>query len=254
MDDQQRFQSRLEWLENAVDINLDSFFAQLQELHRFENIIYSTQSIDVKNAIHPPLQVASAKALEAITRPESRAICEKLLSEYWNKPAPGTCVISTIVENKQEERLVQSLKLGTHVFIFRVVSKNKTTVLLSFHINCPGDGWPQKRVQLMRDLPALAAIFIERHNDPRLRATKPTAPKLTDREIEVLSWVAVGKSYWEVSIILDIAERTVRLHMSNIRKKMNAVSNKQAVAEAALLGLVDAHHPGRPRHALNAEN
>jgi len=60
--------------------------------------------------------------------------------------------------------------------------------------------------------------------------------ELTRRERECLLWTTEGKTSWEISQILNIAERTVVFHLNNAIKKLN-VSNKQhAVARAISLG------------------
>lgn len=60
--------------------------------------------------------------------------------------------------------------------------------------------------------------------------------ELTKREKECLLWTTEGKTSWEISQILNIAERTVVFHINNAVKKLN-VSNKQhAVARAISLG------------------
>ena len=53
---------------------------------------------------------------------------------------------------------------------------------------------------------------------------------LTTREQEALSWVAEGKSDWEIAVILGLSETTVRFHVDNARKKLGAVNRAQAVA------------------------
>jgi LuxR family quorum sensing-dependent transcriptional regulator len=55
---------------------------------------------------------------------------------------------------------------------------------------------------------------------------------LTDREREVLSWAAVGKSAWEISEILSIAERTVNEHAQTAFRKLGAANRTHAVALA----------------------
>ncbi len=62
-------------------------------------------------------------------------------------------------------------------------------------------------------------------------------PELSEREKEVVSWLKKGKSSWEVSVILNITERTVNFHVRNIMHKLNAVSRTQAVAVAMEQGL-----------------
>ena len=67
----------------------------------------------------------------------------------------------------------------------------------------------------------------------------PSAPlgdvaKLTPRERECLSWVASGKTDWEISQILNISEQTAHEYMQNAISKLNATTRAQAVAVAML--------------------
>lgn len=55
---------------------------------------------------------------------------------------------------------------------------------------------------------------------------------LTAREIEVMGWVARGKSAWEIGEILHIAKRTVDEHVQTSVRKMGAVNRTHAVALA----------------------
>ncbi|AZO15044.1 MULTISPECIES: LuxR C-terminal-related transcriptional regulator [unclassified Mesorhizobium] len=57
-----------------------------------------------------------------------------------------------------------------------------------------------------------------------------TAVRLTTRERDSLALVAEGKTDWEISVILGIAEATVRFHVDNARRKLGAVNRAQAVA------------------------
>jgi len=69
----------------------------------------------------------------------------------------------------------------------------------------------------------------------RLRAKNtppPRGPRLTRRERECLSWVAAGKTDWEISQILNIAEQTVHEYVQNALIKLNATTRAQAVAIA----------------------
>ncbi len=55
---------------------------------------------------------------------------------------------------------------------------------------------------------------------------------LTAREIEVLKWVKEGKTNWEISKIMPISEATVKFHLVNIFRKLDAVNRGHAVAKA----------------------
>ena len=55
---------------------------------------------------------------------------------------------------------------------------------------------------------------------------------LTPREIEVLGWVARGKSAWEIGAILGITKRTVDRHVEKSIGKIRASNRTEAVAIA----------------------
>jgi len=62
---------------------------------------------------------------------------------------------------------------------------------------------------------------------------------LTEREVECLRWVSVGKTSWEISVILSISERTVLFHLANSQRKLGTCSRAHSVAKAMVLGLLD---------------
>ena len=61
---------------------------------------------------------------------------------------------------------------------------------------------------------------------------------LTEREVEVLRLVAVGKSNPQIGEELFISPRTVTTHVSNILNKINAANRAEAATYAARQGLV----------------
>ncbi|MBT2772021.1 helix-turn-helix transcriptional regulator [Halomonas sp. ISL-60] len=79
--------------------------------------------------------------------------------------------------------------------------------------------------------------YIAHQQRPSLARLEPYPP-LTDREVECLKWVAMGKSYGEIALILNISERTVKFHAQNIIKKMDAVNIKQAMTKSLRLNLI----------------
>ena len=61
-------------------------------------------------------------------------------------------------------------------------------------------------------------------------STKPHG--LSNRELEVLQWVAAGKTAWEAGVILSISENTVNKHLASCIEKLKCVNRVQAVARA----------------------
>ena len=65
-----------------------------------------------------------------------------------------------------------------------------------------------------------------------------SAVTLSQREIEVLRWMADGKTSSEAAEILNLAERTVNFHVANALVKLGTANKTAAVVKAALLGLL----------------
>lgn len=63
----------------------------------------------------------------------------------------------------------------------------------------------------------------------------PTTVNLTPRERECLHWAAAGKTAWETSAILNLAETTVVFHLENAKRKLGSRTLPQAVAQALRL-------------------
>lgn len=62
---------------------------------------------------------------------------------------------------------------------------------------------------------------------------------LTKRELQVLLWVAQGKSSWEIGHIILCRECTVNFHCSNIMGKLNVRTRGHALYKAIAMGLLD---------------
>lgn len=56
---------------------------------------------------------------------------------------------------------------------------------------------------------------------------------LTDRELDCLRWAAIGKTSWEIGVILGIVERTANFHIHNACCKLQ-VHGRQAAITAAI--------------------
>ncbi len=100
------------------------------------------------------------------------------------------------------------------------------------------------RIELAReDLPILETVCVHAFRAMRrLRAGEGRSfhLRLTDREREVLTWIAAGKAAEDVACILGISRFTVERHLSNVREKFDAVNTVQAVMEAVRRGEI---HP-----------
>src|ERR671913_2269878 len=71
-----------------------------------------------------------------------------------------------------------------------------------------------------------------------IRSNTEITPGLTERELEVIRALAQGKSNKEIARALDISEKTVRNHASNIYNKLHIFDRTQAVIYAIRRGIV----------------
>jgi transcriptional regulator EpsA len=61
------------------------------------------------------------------------------------------------------------------------------------------------------------------------------ASALSQREVEIMDWVRVGKTNFEVGVILNISAFTVKNHLQRIFKKLDASNRAQAVERMSRL-------------------
>lgn len=70
------------------------------------------------------------------------------------------------------------------------------------------------------------AAYARRHRKPA------DVPALTEREQEILGWIAHGKTSREIAAILVVSPYTVRKHVEHILEKLNVSTRSAAVARA----------------------
>jgi DNA-binding NarL/FixJ family response regulator len=67
----------------------------------------------------------------------------------------------------------------------------------------------------------------------------PKTVPLNDREVEVLTWVARGKTSAEIAQIVGLTKRTVDFHTDNARGKLGAATRTEAAIKAATGRLIE---------------
>lgn len=85
---------------------------------------------------------------------------------------------------------------------------------------------------------ALIKVTANRGGISMVLNSSHTSKKITKREFEILQWLHMGKTNWEISSILEISPLTVKNHVQNILRKLDVENRGQAAVKAAKLGLV----------------
>jgi len=97
-----------------------------------------------------------------------------------------------------------------------------------------------ERIEVLpEDIPILETVCVHAYRALRRlrdRGEQSRQINLTDREREVLTWIAAGKVADDVACILGISRFTVERHLSNVRDKCDAVNTIQAAMEAVRRG------------------
>jgi transcriptional regulator EpsA len=92
--------------------------------------------------------------------------------------------------------------------------------------------------------PALHAAWVrtqlQRRADGAAGADKAMGQSvLTVRELDILKWIYLGKSNFEIGAILKISPLTVKNHVQKILRKLNVVNRTQAIGKALELRILN---------------
>ncbi|GLK66913.1 LuxR family transcriptional regulator [Hansschlegelia plantiphila] len=83
---------------------------------------------------------------------------------------------------------------------------------------------------------AFTRSVLDRGFEDQIDTIQPV--RLTPRELECLQWASAGKTSADTAIIIGRSVETVRLHLKNAIRKLDACNRAQAVAAAVQMGLI----------------
>lgn len=147
-----------------------------------------------------------------------------VLKELKEKNDPLKVLILTV--HSEVEYLVKAVDIGANGYIL----KDSGSAELKQAINAVIDEGSYIKPNL---IPALNSRLINRDMDREKLAS------LTKREVEILTQVACGMFNKEIAVNLNISERTVKNHISNIFKKIDASDRTQAAVFAIRNNIVN---------------
>ncbi|WP_417727329.1 autoinducer binding domain-containing protein [Roseovarius sp.] len=104
--------------------------------------------------------------------------------------------------------------------------------------NCGDSQWLALRKHVIGNLQMAAVHMHDNVMSSNLAMSALRLPSLSQREREILQWVAEGKSQQDIGDILAISHRTVEVHLRSVRSKLGALTTPQAIGRAVGLGIV----------------
>ncbi len=136
--------------------------------------------------------------------------------------------VLVLTVHNETEYLMKAVDIGVNGYVL----KDSESAKLKKAIFTVADGETYIQPSL---IPALNAKMIETNKDAE------KIKSLTKRELDVLKLLAVGMFNKEVGKRLEISERTVKNHVSNIFKKLGVTDRTQAAVFAIRNNLVQIH-------------
>lgn len=141
---------------------------------------------------------------------------------------PNTQVI-VLTTFDDDEYVFEALRAGALGYLLKDTSSEK--LIEAIELAAKGESFLQ---------PSIAAKVIAEFT--RISAKKishPLIEPLSERECEILSYIALGASNKEIASQLFIAEGTVKNHMTNILSKLGVRDRTQALIKAKQLNLIE---------------
>lgn len=132
-----------------------------------------------------------------------------------------------LTSSESDEHLMEAVRLGASGYLLKSLDAEELFNMIS--------GVIQGEAAMTKAMASRLLKGIARHS----ATFHPEEDELTEREIEVLKQVAMGKSNAEIAENLLISINTVKSHLKNILAKLQLDNRTQAAAYAVNTGLTD---------------
>ncbi|MCX6904395.1 MAG: response regulator transcription factor [Verrucomicrobia bacterium] len=144
--------------------------------------------------------------------------------------ASPQCHVIVLTTFDDDEEVFDALRAGAVGYLLKDASSEK--LLEAIRAAARSESFLQ---------PSIAAKVVaefSRLSQARPRSRAALVEPLSAREVEVLRHLARGKSNKEIGVALDLAEGTVKNHMTNILGKLGVLDRTQAALMAREMGLI----------------
>lgn len=195
----------------------------IRQLLEFDgSITVVSEANDGEECIEKLLDTKPDVLLLDINMPKKNGI--EVLQEIKDKNIDVKVLILTV--HNQVEYLLKAVDIGVDGYILKDSESSELKRAINALVN--GESYVQPNL-----IPALNSRLVSRDVDVE------KINSLTKRELEVLIQVANGMFNKEIANSLDISERTVKNHISNIFKKIDVSDRTQAAVFAIKNDLIN---------------
>lgn len=144
----------------------------------------------------------------------------EVLAELRKSESPPHVVVLTVHDDR--ELVLAAARLGADGYVLKQTSRDE--LAKAIRIAAAGGQY---------FCPAVTTLLT---NDPQIERR---IAGLGDRELQVLRLVAAGAENREIARLLHVSTETVKTHLANIYKKLDAAGRAHAVAIAIRKGLLE---------------
>lgn len=128
--------------------------------------------------------------------------------------------------------------VGSQGYSVPVRGPNGQFALLTVNDTCEDEAWAAFIEIHRRDMILFAHLMNEKALELDPHRARQTAQALSPREVDAMTFLAIGYSRAQVANQLSISEHTVRVYIESARFKLGALNTTHAVARALSQGLI----------------
>jgi len=128
--------------------------------------------------------------------------------------------------------------VGNQGFSVPIRGPNGQFALFTVSHSCNDDMWAAWTDAHRRDLILIAHTFNEKALEFEPDRTPEQSQALSPREVDAMTFLAMGYSRAQVAETLSISEHTLRVYIESARFKLGAMNTTHAVARAMSRGLI----------------
>lgn len=138
--------------------------------------------------------------------------------------SPGSRVI-ILTSFGEEDKVIPAIQAGAHGYLLKDIAPDMLVQAIRNAYRGEVQLHPNAAKQLM-------SVVAQKEVGANRSSNLPVSNELTERESEVLSLIASGKSNREIAEKMIISEKTVKTHVSNILSKLHLEDRTQAAIYA----------------------
>ncbi len=128
--------------------------------------------------------------------------------------------------------------VGNQGFSVPIRGPNGQFALFTVSHSCDDETWAEWTEAHRRDLILIAHTFNEKALDFEPDRAPEQSQSLSPREVDAMTFLAMGYSRAQVADTLSISEHTLRVYIESARFKLGAMNTTHAVARAMSRGLI----------------